>query len=84
MTYKLLIRRAAQKELAALPVEVFDKIESAILKLSADPRPRGSKKLTGRDGWRIRVGNYRVVYEVDDSDHSVTILHVGHRRYVYL
>jgi mRNA interferase RelE/StbE len=83
MKYDLLIRRAAQRELAALPVSEFTKIESAVRMLSNAPRPRGSRKLTGRDGWRIRVGKYRVIYEIDDAARAVTVLHIGHRRDVY-
>jgi mRNA interferase RelE/StbE len=48
-----------------------------------DPRPHGSRKLVGRDGWRIRVGRYRVIYEIDDAQRFVTILHVGHRKDIY-
>lgn len=83
MSYDLLILRAAQKELADLPPSEFTKIESSIRMLSSTPRPRGSRKLIGRDGWRIRVGKYRVIYEIDDTARTVTVLHVGHRRDVY-
>ncbi|MBI2958251.1 MAG: type II toxin-antitoxin system RelE/ParE family toxin [Chloroflexi bacterium] len=83
MSYDLLIRRAAQKELAALPATEFSRVESAIRTLADEPRPRSSRKLAARDGWRMRVGRYRVVYEIDDEVRSVTILHVGHRRDVY-
>jgi mRNA interferase RelE/StbE len=83
MKYDLLIQRAAQRELAALPTSEFTRIESAIRMLSDAPRPRSSHKLTGRLGWRIRVGKYRVIYEIDDKAHSVLVLHVGHRRDVY-
>ena len=51
--------------------------------LVRNPGPAGRLALTGRAGWRIRVGNYRVIYEIDDVQHTVTILHVGHRRDVY-
>lgn len=83
MTYQLLILPRAQRELASLPVEVFRRIRHAIRQLSSEPRPPGSRKLTGRSGWRIRVGAYRVVYEISDAAASVTVLHVGHRRDVY-
>ena len=83
MNYKVLIQRGAQKELAGLPLGAYERVKSAIYKLANDPRPRGSRKLTGRDGWRVRVGEYRVVYEIDDNNRSVTVLHVGHRRDVY-
>lgn len=83
MSYQLFIRRAAQKSLAALPATEYERVRDAVLALAPDPRPAGCKKLIGRDGWRIRVGNYRVVYEIDDGQQIVTILHVGHRRDVY-
>lgn len=83
MSYELLIRRAAQRELAGLPAQTYELVKSAIRRLADIPRPRGSRKLTGRDGWRIRVGDYRVVYEIDDRERSVTVLHVGHRRDIY-
>jgi mRNA interferase RelE/StbE len=51
--------------------------------LSADPRPEGASKLEARDGWRIRAGDYRIIYEIDDGAGTVTVLHVGHRRDVY-
>lgn len=83
MTYSVLILRRAQKELEDLPRESYDRVCQAILDLAADPRPSGCRKLTGRDGWRIRVGAYRVVYELDEHPGTITILHVGHRRDVY-
>jgi mRNA interferase RelE/StbE len=83
MRYEVLILRGAQKELAQLPGEAYDRVRDAIRALSQNPRPAGSVKLTGRDGWRIRVGDYRVIYEVDDQEGAVTVLHVGHRRDVY-
>jgi len=55
----------------------------AIRNLASEPRPHSCLKLTGRDGWRIRSGNYRVIYEIEDPQQLITILHVGHRRDVY-
>ncbi len=83
MSYRLSILRRAQKELAQLPGPAFDRVRDGIVSLGHEPRPSGCRKLTGRDGWRIRVGDYRIIYEVDDSQGVVTILHVGHRRDVY-
>ena len=83
MSYTILILRRAQKELAQLPSEVYERVRDAIRTLGQDPRSPGCLKLTGRDGWRIRVGNYRIIYEVDDRQQNVTILHIGHRRDVY-
>ena len=80
---KLLLLRRAQKELAQLPPEDYDPIKDAIQKLEGNPRPRGSRKIKGRPGWRVRVGKYRVIYEIDDKGKTVTVFHVGHRRDVY-
>jgi mRNA interferase RelE/StbE len=51
--------------------------------LRENPRPANCRKLTGRDGWRIRIGDYRVIYEINDAAPSLTVFHVGHRREVY-
>lgn len=83
MTYAITILRRAQKELADLPQESYVRARDAIRTLAEEPRPDGSKKLAGRAGWRIRVGSYRVIYEIDDPNHMITIMHIGHRRDVY-
>jgi len=83
MNYTVLILRRAQKELAQLPGDTYERVRDAIRALSQNPRPPGSFKLIGREGRRIRVGNYRVIYEIDDQQQTVTVLHVGHRRDVY-
>jgi mRNA interferase RelE/StbE len=83
MTYAVSILRRAQKELAAVSSPDFERLCDAIRELASDPRPTGSGKLVLRDGWRVRVGNYRVIYAIDDAAHTVLVLHVGHRRDVY-
>ena len=83
MNYAIFILRRAQKELARLSAEAYEQTKAAIWDLSQEPRPTGCQKLTGREGWRIRVGDYRVIYEIDDVQRTVTVLHVGHRRDVY-
>lgn len=83
MTYRLAILRRAQKELAQLPSSSFQRVVDAVRELARNPRPPGCLKLSGREGWRIRIGDYRVVYEIDDEEPSVTVLHIGHRRDVY-
>lgn len=80
---KVLILRRAQKELADLPAEEYRRAKDAISQLGDNPRPRGSRKIKGRPGWRIRVGKYRIIYEIDDKLQAVTVLHIGHRRDVY-
>jgi len=81
--YSVLILPRAQRELAALEKKDYEKAKAAILALAENPRPANCLKLAGRNGWRLRVGNYRVIYEIDDSGRVVTILSVGHRREVY-
>ncbi len=83
MSYSVLILRRAHKELADLPVEDYERVKAAILGLEKEPRPRGCRKLVGRDGWRIRVGNYRIIYDIEDAAKTVLVMHVGHRRDVY-
>ena len=83
MSYSLSVLRRAQKELAEVPAEDQERIAAAIRDLGESPRPPGCRKLTGREGWRIRIGNFRVIYEIDDGQRLVTILHVGNRRDVY-
>lgn len=81
--YGVSINRRAQKNLAAVPAEAYERIKKALIALGDEPRPMGSKKLKGRDGLRIRVGNYRAVYEIDDANKTVTVLDVGDRKEIY-
>jgi mRNA interferase RelE/StbE len=83
MSYAVSILRRAQKELGQLSSPSFERVCDAIRLLADNPRPSGSRKLVGRDGWRIRVGDYRVIYEIDDSARTVLVLHIGHRRDIY-
>jgi len=83
MNYNVTILRRAQKQLADLPSDIYPKVKSALREFSQDPRPVGCIKLRDREGWRIRVGDYRVIYAIDDSQKTVTILHIGHRRDIY-
>ena len=79
-SYELLIRRSAAKELEALPLTYRRRIVVRIQHLSAAPRPPGVEKLSGAEQYRIRQGDYRVLYEVDDGERTVTIVRIGHRR----
>ena len=82
--YSLEIKQSAQKELDALGDVLFGKIDKRILALVSNPRPTGCKKLKGyKDQWRIRIGDYRVIYIIDDTTKIVTVTHVAHRREVY-
>lgn len=83
MSWRIDIARDAKKELAGLPVQTQTRIARAILALESDPFPRGGKKLKNRDGWRIRVGDYRILYVADTQARQITIGVIGHRREVY-
>lgn len=83
MNYAVFILRRAQQELANLPHESYQRVKAAIFKLAENPRPAGCRKLTGRDGWRIRIGSYRVIYELNDAEKKAFVVHIGHRRDVY-
>ena len=83
--YLLEITASAQKELDSLDDPLFARIDRKILALADDPRPVGSKKLKGyKDFWRIRMGDWRVVYIVDDAAKLVSITRVAHRREAYV
>jgi len=82
-SYKLLIKPSAVKELEALPAKDRRRLVVRLKKLSSDPRPPGSEKLSGHDLYRIRQGNYRVLYSVDDLALVVLVIKIGHRREVY-
>lgn len=73
----------AEKDLRKLPPRIQRRILEAILTLADEPRPPGCVNLRGREGYRIRVGDYRAVYEVDDAALVVTVFGVGHRKDIY-
>ena len=83
MSYRITVLRRAAKSLSKLPAKDYARTRDAIRALGEEPRPAGCKKLVGRDGWRVRVGRYRVIYEVDDDVRVVAVLDVGHRKDVY-
>ena len=81
--YELFIKPSAVKELEAIPTEDRRRIVRRIESLSTDPKPPGSEKLSGEDKYRVRQGNYRVIYRVSDERREVIVFKVGHRRDVY-
>lgn len=84
MPYRIEITRAAAKELASVTQPTRDRIKAAIHALADDPRPPGCAKLAGfQSAYRIRVGSYRVIYDIRDQVRIVTVVKVGHRRDVY-
>ncbi len=84
MPYSLAIKPSVLKDLQPIPKELRGKIAVAILELSSEPRPASSKKLADAgSAYRVRVGDYRVLYEVSDTERIVRVMAVGHRREVY-
>ena len=83
MRYRVEILRRAARALSKLPEKDYRHVRDAIRALGEDPRPPGCKKLVGRDGWRTRVGRYRVIYEVNDAVLVVLVLDVGDRKDIY-
>lgn len=83
MKYQVQIERKAEKSLASLPTQVQQRIRVKIDALESEPRPRGCKQLSGEDAYRIRVGDYRIVYEIHDQVLVVMVIRIDHRREVY-
>ena len=83
MRYRVILPRSVQKELDRLPDDVVKRILARLSQLETNPRPPDVKKLKGRDAWRIRVGDYRVIYEIHDRELQILIITVGHRREIY-
>ncbi|QYX31252.1 type II toxin-antitoxin system RelE family toxin [Sphaerospermopsis torques-reginae] len=84
MSYKVIIPKPVQKQLDNLQNDVSARVLEKILSLAEDPRPSGVKKLKGFDNeYRIRIGDYRVRYEIDDQTLTVIVLHCLHRKDVY-
>lgn len=83
MTYQVLIERSAAKSLERISSPHRERLTEAIRGLSSNPRPAGAIKLSGRDAWRVRVGAYRVIYEISDKNLRVLVVVVGARQDVY-
>ena len=82
--YRILLERAAERDLKRLSADVHDRVIDAIRSLSANPRPAGCRKIVGsQNDWRIRVGDHRVLYEIADTIRIVRVNRVRHRREVY-
>jgi mRNA interferase RelE/StbE len=81
--YQLVIDRYAQKQLGKISPPHFNRIIKAINELSENPRPVGYRKLTGRPGYRIRIGDYRVIYNIEDKILTVFVIDIGHRKEIY-
>ena len=83
MIYRVEFETRARREFYGLPNDVQERIADAVDDLQANPRPPGCKRLAGRDGYRIRKGDYRILYAVDDAAGVIRIYRVGNRRDIY-
>lgn len=83
MADTVLLKRSAEKELDALPEKIHQKVIDKLLTLQDNPRPQNVKKLRGKVGYRIRVGDYRILYVIDESEKEAEIYSVAHRKDVY-
>ncbi len=81
--YKLLVKPSAAREIEDLPRHERRRVVSKIQALATDPRPPGSERLSGRTQYRLRQGDYRILYEIRDREVVVVVVKVGHRRDVY-
>ena len=81
--YEISLKNSAVKELGDIPKKELQKIIKKIQALSSDPRLQGSQKLSNKEKYRIRQGDYRVIYAIDDDSFAVYIIKVGHRREIY-
>ena len=83
MSYRVLIPKSVHKQINKLPSTVSDSILSKLSLLQENPRPVGSLKMQGSEGWRIRLGDYRIIYDIDDKEKAVVLRRIGHRREIY-
>ena len=81
--YSITIKRSAEKDLRALHKADLQKVIKKIQSLAANPRSVGHQKLSGETPYRVRQGDYRILYTVDDTDRVVDIIKIGHRKEVY-
>ena len=83
MPYVVYLKRSAEKELKRLPTKVHDRIVKRLISLADNPRPSGTKELHGREGYRIRVGDYRILYLINEKEKKIEIVSIAHRKEVY-
>lgn len=82
--YEVYLERAAERDLKRLPDEQFQRVVPQLKALAETPRPTGSRKLSGsQNDWRVRVGDYRIIYEIDDEARAVRVMRVRHRGKAY-
>jgi mRNA interferase RelE/StbE len=83
MRYRVILPKSVQKELDRLPDDVMGRVLARLRALESNPRPPDVKKLKGRQAWRIRIGDYRIIYEIHDRELVIIVVTIGHRREVY-
>ena len=83
MSHQIFILPPAEKDGQKLSREAYQRCRQALLKLAFNPRPSGCKKLVGEEGYRIRAGDYRILYRIDDTAKKIFIYRIKHRREVY-
>jgi mRNA interferase RelE/StbE len=83
LEYKITFQKQAVKALSKLHDPIYSRIKVAIQELAFDPKPTGYKKLKGRPGFRIRIGDYRIIYEIDGLILLIDIIDLGHRKDIY-
>ena len=81
--YKIYFRKSAAKELGKLPRPEVQKVIQRIESLAIDPRPASCEKLTGQEAYRIRQGNYRIIYSIQDNELTIWVVKIGHRKDIY-
>ena len=82
--YEILLERRAERDIKKLSIEIFQRIIPRIKALAENPKPPGSRKITGsKSDWRIRIGEYRVIYEVDEKSRVVKVMRIRHRKDTY-
>ena len=81
--YKVLLTRNAENQLDKIDASQLGPIVIALKQLETDPRPNGYKKLKGRNGYRVRAGNYRIIYEIFDAVLIIEVIAIGHRKDIY-
>jgi len=82
--YQVQLAASARKELRSFSPEIIARIMRALKELGSVPRPAGAKKLTGQNSsWRVRIGDYRIIYQIDDTQRSVDVIRIAHRGEAY-
>jgi mRNA interferase RelE/StbE len=81
--YKIIFRKSVAQDMRRIPNRDLHRILATIDSLSEEPRPSGVEKLSGQEKYRVRQGNYRIIYEINDKEVIVVVVKVGHRKNVY-